>query len=295
MNYEIRMKAQGEVLAQYHRSMSRVSFIMGPLGSGKTIETCQKVFNFICAQDPNPENIRPTRWLAVRNTYSDLFSTTIKDWVGMFGELGTFKQGGKEPPNWKANFELEDDGTEVLTEMIFFALDRPEHVKKLRGMQCTGIWFNEVKELAKAIIDMGDLRHGRYPSMANGGVKPSWHGMVGDTNAPDDVHWYYKLAEEVKPEGWSFFKQPGGVVRSNKKNALGHPIFEPNPKAENIKNLPDGYYIKGKYSLWLHLPTGTECVFRTISRNEMIARIRRSTTKQVKAHQIRQMVDSWQT
>lgn len=244
MQFEVRMKAQGETLKQYHRSNSRVSFIMGPLGSGKTIETCQKLFKLMTTQAPNADGIRPTRWVAVRNTYSDLFSTTIEDWVGLFGELGTLNKGGKEPPHWHATFQLSD-GTAVKTKLIFFALDRPEHVKKLRGTQFTGAWLNEVKELAKAVVDMMDLRHGRYPSKANGGVRPSWHGMLGDTNAPDDIHWYYKLAEETKPKDWRFFKQPGGVIRTDKKNELGQPIFAPNPKAENLKNLPPGYYVKG--------------------------------------------------
>lgn len=244
MQTEIRMKAQGDTLKAFHLSMARVMFIMGPLGSGKTIQACQKILKLIAIQQPNKQGIRPTRWIAIRNTYSELFSTTIKDWLGLWGDLGTFKQGGKEPPSWRAEFDLSD-GTTVQAEMIFLALDREEHVKKLRGSQVTGFWLNETKELPKAVVDMADLRHGRYPSMATGGVLPSWHGMIGDTNAPDDVHWYYRLAEEDRPEGWAFFRQPGGVIRTQDKDELGRPIFKPNPKAENLKNLPDGYYVKG--------------------------------------------------
>jgi len=260
MQTQIRMKAQGEVLAKFHRSRARVSFIMGPLGSGKTIQACQKIIKLMTEQEPNKEGIRPTRWIAIRNTYSELFSTTIKDWTGLFGDLGTFKAGNKEPPSWKAQFRL-DDGTMVQTEVIFLALDRPEHVKKLRGAQATGFWLNEVKELPKAVVDMADLRHGRYPSMATGGIGPTWHGMIGDTNAPDDVHWYYKLAEEDHPEGWDFYRQPGGVIRTDRKNELGQPIFEPNPNAENLSNLPPGYYEKGmagKSSDWISVNLGNE-------------------------------------
>jgi len=238
------MKAQGPTLAKYHNSRARVTFIMGPLGSGKTIETCQKIFKLMTEQEPNPKRVRPSLWVAVRNTYSDLFSTTIRDWVGLFGDLGLLNQGGKKPPEWQAKFNL-DDGTTVETSMVFLALDRPEHVKKLRGVQNTGFWLNEIKELPKAVVDMADLRHGRFPSLANGGVKPTWHGMLGDTNAPDDVHWYYRLAEETKPKGWEFYKQPGGVVKTDRKNELGQPVFELNPNAENLSNLPDGYYTKG--------------------------------------------------
>jgi len=118
------------------------------------------------------------------------------------------------------------------------ALDRPESIKKLRGSQVTGFWLNEVKELPKAVVDMADLRHGRYPSAAAGGVKPTWHGMIGDTNAPDDDHWYHRLAEEENLEDWNFHRQPGGLFVSGDG-------FIPNLEAENLKNLPDGYYVKG--------------------------------------------------
>ena len=210
---------------------------MGPLGSGKTIESCQKLFNAMCRQQTNPDNVRPSRFYAIRNTYSDLHTTTIKDWLELFGTLGHYKGGGSEPPNHKLEFQLED-GSIVRSELIFLALDRPDAIKKLRGSQVTGFWLNEVKELSKAVLDMADLRHGRYPSMAAGGVKPNWHGIIGDTNAPDEDHWYYKLAEEVRPAGWNFHRQPGGLL------SVGDSFIH-NPEAENFKNLPDGYYIRG--------------------------------------------------
>lgn len=230
-------KAQGQVLKDYRQSWNRVEAIMGPLGSGKTIESCQKLFDAMCKQEPNRDFIRPSRWYAVRNTYSDLLTTTVKDWLSLYGELGKYSDGNKKPPTQKLDFDLED-GTTVHAELVFIALDRPDSVKKLRGSQVTGFWLNEMKELPKAVVDMADLRHGRYPSKASGGVTPTWHGMLGDTNAPDDDHWYYNLSEEVKPESWRFHKQPGGLI----------PVgdgFELNPDAENLINLPDGYYMKG--------------------------------------------------
>ena len=87
---------QGQILSEYYYSWKRVELIMGPLGSGKTIESCQKLLTAMCCQEPNPENIRPSRWYAVRNTYSDLLTTTVKDWLGLFGELGTYAEGSKK-------------------------------------------------------------------------------------------------------------------------------------------------------------------------------------------------------
>lgn len=231
-----KLKPQGKVLGQYMKDRSRVSIIIGALGSGKTVQTCQKIFTLMCEQEPD-EGVRKSRWYAVRNTYGDLINTTIKDWRALFDGLGVYKAGGMAPPSHTLNFWLED-GTKVESEIVFIALDREDSIKKLRGSQVTGFWLNELKELSKSVIDMADLRHGRYPA------NPSWYGMLADTNAPDVDHWLYLLAEKQKPEGWAFFKQPGGVYR-NGTHYNGKVKWEINPDAENLRNLPAGYYEKG--------------------------------------------------
>ncbi|GLP95295.1 TerL [Paraferrimonas sedimenticola] len=242
--YRFDIIAQGEVLEEYMLGREPVTMLMGPLGSGKTYGSCMRVFNQMCEQAPNATGIRKSRWIAVRNTYPDLKGTTIKDWQELYHnadvQLGKFNMDF--PPTHSLNFDLPD-GTTVQSELVFMALDRPDSVKKLRGIQTTGFWLNEVKELAKPIVDMCDGRHGRYPSAMDGG--PSWHGMIGDYNAPDDDHWLYELAEKIKPEGWHFLRQPGGViehVRGEGKNRYSE--WVPNPDAENLNNLPDGYYIR---------------------------------------------------
>ena len=230
---------QYPVLNDFLRCRERVSAIMGPLGSGKTFAAVQRILHQMTEQEPNAKGQRPSRWIAVRNTYPDLMGTTQKDFCAVFEGLGKMRYGGLAPPTFTVDFHLED-GTHVLSEMVFLALDREDGVRKLRGQQSTGIWFNEGKEIQKSIIDMADLRHGRYPSMASGGVECTWHGMILDTNAPDEDSWYYNLAEVVRPKGWKFFRQPGGVFPGDK---VGEWI--PNPDAENLENLPEGYYQRG--------------------------------------------------
>jgi hypothetical protein len=245
---------QGAVLEQYILSRAQRTFIMGPLGSGKTNASCWKGFRLCVAQEPDAQGVRKTRGVCVRNTYPDLFATTIKDWLDMFEHLGSFKQGGKEPPTHRMEFSLPD-GTRVEAEIIFLALDREEHVKKLRGLQATWAWVNETKEVPKAIVDMLDLRVGRYPK----DVRPTWYGIFGDTNACDTDHWYYRLAEEIKPEGWVFLRQPGGLIRLSPD----HP-WVPNPVAENVHNLPLNYYrngAQGKTTNWVSVNLANEYGF----------------------------------
>ena len=257
--YEFLYAPQGDVLDQYYTGRDRVTLIMGPLGSGKTTVSCMRVFDQICEQAPDAHGSRKSRWIAVRNTYPDLTGTTIKDWSDLYHnehtQLGKFNKDF--PPTHYLDFDLED-GTRVIAEVVFLALDRPDSVRKLRGLQATGFWLNEVKELDKAIVDMCDGRHGRYPK----DIAPSWHGIIGDTNAPDTDHWYYELAETEHPEGWTFLRQPGGVIGT----VTGPPnarvtTWKPNTNAENINNLPDGYYInqvQGKKDDWIRVNLANE-------------------------------------
>lgn len=248
MKFHLTVGNLDPVLQAYIDCRTRVSIITGPLGSGKTYGSCQRLLRQMMEQKPNRQRKRKTRWGAIRNTFPDLQTTTIRDWLDLFGDLGTFKAGGAAPPSHTIKFRLPDK-TIVESEIIFLALDRPDTIKKLRGTQFTGFWLNEIKELAKAIIDMADLRHGRYPSPIDGG--PSWHGMIGDTNAPDDDHWLYELAEITKPQDWTFFRQPGGLIREMVQGETEDELiwtgkWLENPEAENVRNLPEGYYIRGK-------------------------------------------------
>lgn len=228
-------KPQGDTLEKYILSDMQRTMLMGPLGSGKTNASCWKGFRIICAQEPDSNGVRKSRGIAVRNTYPDLFGTTIKDWLDCFEDLGKFSKGGMEPPTHHLKFKLED-GTSVDAETVFLALDREDHVKKLRGFQGTWGWLNEVKEIPFAVVEMLDLRMGRYPK----DVDPTWYGIFGDTNAPDTDHWYYRLAEELRPAGWLFLRQPGGLIRKNPQAP-----WLPNPRAENVQNLPRNYYANG--------------------------------------------------
>lgn len=243
---ELSFKPQGPVQEAYYLDESRITIIIGPLGSGKTNTSVFKLMRKVIAQAPDKEGIRPSQWIVVRNTYGELLGTTAKDYLEAFSPLGHFKQGGREPPVHELRFRLPD-GTRVESNIIFMALDRPDHIRKLRGLPITGGYLSEAKELLRAIVDMVDARAGRYPHAHR--VDPTWRGIIGDTNAPDTDHWLYKMAEENTPANdWKFYKQPGGLMRAPYPDEHGRPIWISNPLAENVQNL-DGreqYYLRIK-------------------------------------------------
>ena len=234
--------------------------IRGPVGSGKSVGCCVEVFRRALEQKPNDDGVRKSRWAVIRNTNPQLRTTTIKTWLDWFPESdwGNFK--------WSVPYTHHITVNDLDLEVIFLALDRPEDVKKLLSLELTGIWVNEAREIPKSIIDACTMRVGRYPSMREGGA--SWSGVICDTNAPEEDHWWAIMAGEVpipdyipreqaqmliKPDNWSFYVQPSAMKEKlDEKGDVDS--YEVNKSAENISNILETYYpnlIRGKTKSWI--------------------------------------------
>jgi len=194
-------------LSKFHASNALVRGIRGPFGSGKSVGCCWELWTRALEQRANKDGIRKSRGLVTRNTYGELTSTTIKTWLDWFPEERFGKMVHGAPIVQMCRWEAED-GTKVELEMMFLALDRPEHVKKLLSLDITFGWMNEAREQPKAILDALTGRVGRYPRAEDGGA--TWSGVIMDTNSPDDDHWWYDLAETNCPPEFKFFSQPAG-------------------------------------------------------------------------------------
>lgn len=257
---ELNYKPNGEVLKTFLKSDDFFRGLRGPVGSGKSVACCIEVFRRALQQKPAQNGKRKSRWAVIRNTNPQLKTTTIKTWLDWFPEqeFGNFA--------WSVPYTHHIHVGDVELEVIFLALDRPEDVKKLLSLELTGIWINEARELPKSIIDACTMRVGRFPSMKDGG--PSWYGVIADTNAPEEDHWWAIMAGDVptpehlsreeslmlvKPDDWSFFTQPSAMIEN--KNSKGElEGYDNNPKCENVSNLTKTYYpniIKGKTKGWI--------------------------------------------
>ena len=162
--HRLRYKPQGATLRDFHKDQSYMRVLVGPLGSGKTQASIVEILHRIMTQPPSKDGIRKSRWLAVRNTLPDLESTTIKDLR-------------RSPREWAlAPYNVSPvtctidtvgtDGIPVKAEILFRSFDSGLDEKKARGMQLTGCWLNELKELHKGNVDMILSRVGRYPAKA---------------------------------------------------------------------------------------------------------------------------------
>lgn len=257
-------KPQGDTLRRFHGSNRFARCIIGPLGSGKTQASIAEVWRRIHAQKPMQVGgrlERVSRWGIIRNTYTDLINTTIKDWREVMAGIedrgaGRFRSG--QNPAFELRYR-RSDGSIVRAEVLFLAYDRPEDQRKARGLQVTGLWLNEVKELNQTVVSQLLGRIGRYP--AKNQLADYWKGAIADCNAPDADHWLGKqaLAEYPDPdfEGWDFFIQPGGVIKQGGR-------WVPNPAAENARNLDRDYYTRqiatAPSELWIRANLANEFV-----------------------------------
>ncbi len=226
-------------LARFHRSRAFVRGVMGPVGSGKSSAMCVELLLRAARQRPGPDGVRRTRFAVVRNTYPELRTTTLKTWAD-WAPAQVCPVRGSAPLTARMAAPLAD-GTRLDMEALFLALDSADDARKLLSLELTGAWVNEAREVDKAVLDALLGRVGRYPPKRLGG--PSWSGLVMDSNPPDEGHWWHRLAEERRPEGWEFFRQPAALVEMKEGFAL-------NPLAENLRHQPLG----GEY--WLRQAAG---------------------------------------
>lgn len=240
---QVLYKAQGDVLAAYDQSRKRVQIIRGPLGSGKTYASAFKLFNYMCSEKPK-NGIRRSEWVVTRATLPQLKSSAINDWMAVVPK-GTGKFTFGPPPVHDLDFFL-DDGTRVVSKVWFIALDSPAAVEKVRGMNLTGGWLNEVKQLQKIVFNTTLSRTGRY----EGYEWHNWSGVIADTNAWDDDNWLQTMYDEWRmgnlPD-WEFFVQPPGVIKSQTG------LWMPNPECEGPPGVTSYYQreMQGKTETWI--------------------------------------------
>lgn len=205
--------------------------IMGPIGSGKSVGMVREVLRRVAMQEPDQFGIRKSRVAIIRQTYPELKSTTIKTWQEWVPD-SVCKIKWDSPISAHMNVKSEEDGTTVDMEVYFLALESEKDVKKLLSLELSFAWVNEARELNKSLLDALTGRVGRYPPLKTGG--PTWSGIMMDTNPPDDDHFWYRLAEVERPEGWEFFQQPPAIIKVRDK-------WVGNPNAENVENHKLGY------------------------------------------------------
>lgn len=247
----IRKYVAPPTIARFMLSNAKTRFLMGPYGSGKSVGCAVELMRRAYAHPPNSMGVRTSQFLIVRNTYRMLKDTTLKTWLQWFpdGEPGRLL---KSDMVYEVKHPLED-GTSIEAFFLFRPFDSPDDQKNALSLELTGAWVNEFREIQLAHVVNITGRCGRY---ANSRSPDAWTGLVADSNHPNVGSDYYRMFEEneLPPDLandvtgrpiMEVFRQPGGL----------------SPHAENIENLPAGYYmdmvrlaaLEGKDDQWVNV------------------------------------------
>lgn len=241
-------------LLRFHNSTAKVRGIGGPPGSGKSVACAMENIHFLAQrQEANRMGVRRTRVAIIRSTYPLLKTTTHKtvtEWV--IPGSGTIPN--TPPMKGITRYKHPSgDGTIVECEILFMAVETEQDLKKLDSLEVSSIYGNEVNEQREEVFTKYIERVGRFPPPKDG-VLCTEPCVVVDFNLPGKEHWIHKYFIEKNFEANEYFTkddievfiQPPAVICTNYDDVLADdkikPIFEFNPKAENLTNLKPGYY-----------------------------------------------------
>ena len=140
------------------------------------------------------------------------------------------------------------------------ALDDDADLQKLKSTNITGAYVNEGQNTDLKTVTALLERAGRYPKpemvrgkLVRGSIKKN---VQIDMNAADESHWVpimrgdvpipeYFTTDQIrmhkKPSQWAFYVQPPALLEV--MDSAGMVVdYKLNPKAENLKFLPEDYY-----------------------------------------------------
>ena len=221
--------APGPVSSAYVADDAFCRAIMGPYGAAKTTTSYFDTLVKAVRQPRCIDGVRRHYVLTVRDTFTNLYKTAIKSWLQWFPrEWGAWEGSPGRAATHVVTFEDAYGPVEITA--YFDALGEREPEAVLDGYEFTEAFLNGCTSLPAEVLTYVIGRVGRAPRRDKlpAGAR-LWSGVKMDCNAPDVENWFYRMFGEGQlPDGYRFFRQPGGL----------------DPDAENLANLNGGraYY-----------------------------------------------------
>jgi hypothetical protein len=235
------LQSAGPVSDAFILSNGARDLLNGPVGSGKTTACIKRALRaavqtppMLGERDPHGRPVRRYRLSLWRETYAQLWGTTIKSWQKVLNpDKGVGEWQGASPRSAVHRITFEDGFGPIVFEAMFSAFGDDADPDDLGGTEYTDAYCNEQDKLREALYVNLARSVGRYPNRGEIGLPDDErivHGRIfGDCNAPAPDTWVYRdWWSAKKPPGYNLFRQPGGF----------------HPQAENIKAVGRGYYVQ---------------------------------------------------
>lgn len=200
--------------------------------------------------------MRRYKLLAIRETYRQLWSTTIPSYLETFPKhFGEWSGGRGDPVRHVIRF---DDGAGPIEFVAEFMAFGDDVMAAMRGVQTSDIWLNEADTLPVDVLTVGIGRIDRWPGASHfAGYPPKMQGygqIVCDFNAPDEENWTFgvfhddearrrivdTMTEAIRAATLEKGRDPDEAkqVRITFHNQPGYG----QPGCENQQNLSPSYY-----------------------------------------------------
>ena len=251
----------GPLAMEFYASDADVHFIQGPVGSGKTTTLMKsRLRRAVMMPRSVIDGVRRYKVLFIRETYRQLWSTSIPSYLEVFPkELGTWSGGRGDPVTHVIEFEDDYGKIEFIAEFMAFG---DNIIASMRGVQTTDIVMNEGDTMPVDVLTVGIGRIDRWPGRQHfAGLPPqlrSYGQVVGDMNAPEEYNWTHdifhneekrkeltgELTKAMEQDEMAAAKREGrepGQVRPIIIDFTNQPGFG-EPGCENLQNLSPGYY-----------------------------------------------------
>lgn len=258
------LKRIGPVTDRLIASRAFIVGAMGPVGCGKTISFSIKIQHHASKQkgvlNSSGQLIRKSRYLWVRDTYPNVDRNTIPSWNKVVPRnIGRFVMSTPRVHQFgmvlRRDGHILDPDAKALdiaqVEVEFRAIGEQSVEDALRGAEFTAGIVNEADRTHPDILTFMAGRVGRFGDLDPDLVVDPFIGL--DLNGCDDENWTNKVLVEGVVEGdmeralrqvsgdrklVDYFEYPPAILEGD-HIPNGWMV---NPEAENLANLPQGYY-----------------------------------------------------
>jgi hypothetical protein len=227
--------------SEFHYDDSFCRINKGPVRSGKSVRCLIEIVRRASEQAKAKDGIRYSKWIIGRKSYPQLTSTTIKTWLHWFPEKYFGKIKWDSPISHHLKFK------DIDCEVLFMPFESERDVDKLKSLEITGGYLNELQYLPESILKTLLERCNSYPTKTMG-APITFSAVWADTNPPDYDHWIAKLENNL-PSTHKYFHDIPAVskvinIPSDVRHAISRDgtIYINNPEADYINNLPTPYY-----------------------------------------------------
>ncbi|MEO0859220.1 MAG: hypothetical protein AAFY65_01305 [Pseudomonadota bacterium] len=237
----------GPVAEALYWDDATVTAIQGPVGSGKTTTVLKSRLRRATMMPKSViDGVRHYKLTLSRETYRQLWSTTITDFLSVYPKsMGTWSGGRNGPVEFVMPFE--DEHGPIIFTANFMAFG-DDIVAALRGLQTTDWMLHEMDTNPKDVMPNAVARINRYPARRHfAGYPPefqSYGQIVGDMNAPEEDNWSVRTFHNQKARETIAADLSKGLPKGTppiRINFHRQPGYDEDG-TENLQNLSPGYY-----------------------------------------------------